>query len=205
MSAEKKLIFVRHGVTEYNLAKRYIGSTDAALAPEGERQAANLKGPIYALAPEKIICSPMRRAVETAEIATEGLDLEIEIDADLREVDFGKWEGLTFDEIEAIYGEQALRWIRWESDYRFPDGETIGEFLGRVRKVAGRLAEDPAESIAVFSHSGVIRQLMLFYMSLPPDRFFSFKVKPGAISVIGVTGGAGCLTDLWRPGDLGSL
>lgn len=200
----ERLILIRHGVTGLNLQKRFIGATDAPLAPEGERQAELLAAPLRRIGPDRILSSPMRRAVATAEIASEGLGLESEVDENLREIDFGEWEGLTFERIEAKYGEAARRWTKWEEDFEFPGGERIGDFFERVRRVRRMLAEQPSQTPAVFTHSGLIRVLLCSLFDIPASNFFSFRIAPGSITVVEMGGGHASLAALWRPGDYGA-
>lgn len=197
----KKLLLIRHGVTSYNLEKRYIGETDEPLAPEGERQAASLVPAIHSFAPGKVIASPKKRTVSTARIATSGTGLEVYTDDDLREMAFGEWEGLAFEEIKERYPDLTPRFFAWNEELAFPGGESIKSFMIRVKRAAARLTEEPEETVAVFTHGGVIRLLICLYLNIPPDRFFSFRVTPGSITSVELFDGKASLAGLWRPGD----
>ncbi len=191
----KRLILVRHGDLGERYRGRYVGRTDIPLATEGRRQAAALAGEIGVLAGARFLCSPLLRARETAEIAL-GEEREFTIDDDLREIDFGRWDAMSFAEIAVADPTAVDRWAALEDDFSFPGGESIGAFRGRVGAVAGRIAADPAGTVVAFTHGGIIRLLICHFLGLEYRRYLLFDVRPGSISEIGIEGGKGVLTRL---------
>jgi alpha-ribazole phosphatase len=195
MAMTQRLILVRHGDLGARYRGRYVGRTDAPLAAEGRRQAAALAGDLGRRGGAHILCSPLLRARETAEIAL-GADAAFTIDDDLREIDFGRWEAMSFAEIAAADPAAVDRWAALEDDFTFPGGEGIGAFRKRIGAVAGRIAADPSGTVVAITHGGVIRLLICRFLELEYRRYLLFDVRPGSLSEISIEGGKGVLTRL---------
>lgn len=189
-----KVILIRHGDTGQQYRGRYIGSTDVPLSAMGQRQAELLAAPLRKEGAMKCLASPSVRVCETAQAALAGSGLAPELDHDLREIDFGAWEGKTFAEINGIDPESVNAWAAYRSDFTFPGGEGIIAFAERVREVGKRIAADPAETIAVFTHGGVIRALICQYLGLESSHYIYFDVKPASITTLLLSKGRGVLT-----------
>ena len=190
----KRLILIRHGDLGDRLRGRYIGRTDAPLSVEGRRQAAALAGPLAQL-PSKasVLVSPLCRTRETAEFAL-GRGANFAVDPDLREIDFGRWEGMGFAEILAADPAAVDRWAALAEDFAFPDGDSIRNFRKRIGATAERIAADPAGTVVVVTHGGVIRFLICHFLGLPDRAHLLFDVQPASISEIRIDGGKGVLT-----------
>lgn len=166
----KKDIFIfRHGQTDKNLAQKWQGSgCDDVLNETGKKQAEALSEKVKNLGLEKLYCSSLTRAQQTAGYIAKNYDnLTVEVMPDLREVYFGTAEGLTFDEVRQIYGkefEQQLMNPDQKTWYlHFPDGECKYDAFCRVdaclRQIVGK-----SESVAgVVCHAGVISALQCGY------------------------------------------
>jgi broad specificity phosphatase PhoE len=190
----ERLILIRHGDLGTRRRGRYIGRTDAPLSQEGRRQAAALAGPLVRrLNGASVLVSPLRRTRETAECAL-GRGANFAIDSDLREIDFGRWEGMGFAEILAADPATVDRWAALVDDFAFPDGESIGNFRKRIGAAAGRIAADPAQTVVVVTHGGVIRFLICHFLGLSDRAHLLFDVQPASISEIRIDGGKGVLT-----------
>lgn len=189
----ERLILIRHGDLGARRRGRYIGRTDAPLSAEGRRQASALAGPLARLNGASLLVSPLRRTRETAAIAL-GRGANFTVDSDLREIDFGRWEGMGFAEILAADPAAVDRWAAMAEDFTFPDGENIGNFRTRIGAAAGRIAADPAGTAVVVTHGGVIRFLICHFLGLPDRAHLLFDVQPASISEIRIDGGKGVLT-----------
>ena len=188
-----QLILIRHGDLGDRYRGRYVGRTDAPLSAEGKRQAATLTGPVARLNGAHFLASPLRRTRETAEIAL-GTDRRFEIDENLREIDFGRWEGMSFAEIAAADPAAVDRWAALDDAFAFPEGEGIKAFQERIRAAAERIAADPAGTVVVFVHGGVIRFLICHFLGLPDRHHLLFDIRPASLSEIQIEGGKGVLT-----------
>jgi broad specificity phosphatase PhoE len=192
----KRLILIRHGQVEERFAGRFVGATDAALSPAGLRQAQDLAAWLAGKKPEACFCSPLKRCVATAHAALAGLPLHPELDPDLREVDFGAWEGLSFADIAGKDAAAVDRWARFEPGFRFPDGESIADFTTRIAAAAARLAAAPPETVVAFTHGGVIRFMLCALLRLDPRSYAAFEIRPAGVAELALFEGGALLQHL---------
>lgn len=152
-----RLVVVRHGETAWNRATRIQGHTDIPLSPLGLAQAERLA---QALADEPlaaIYASDLRRARQTADALAAVHGLPVREDAGLRERAFGRFEGLSWQEIDEGYPEDAARWRRREPDFPVGGGESLNTFSARCLAAAlNAAAAHPGQSIALVAHGGVL-------------------------------------------------
>lgn len=147
-ASQAEIWLIRHGETEWSLSRQHTGRTDIPLTDHGRAQAQML-APILAQEHfDRVLTSPMSRAIETCRLA--GLGDHAEVERELREWDYGIYEGRTTPEIR----ESAPGWSVWESP--IPEGESIGEIEARARALVQRLAASPGR-IALFSHAHFLR------------------------------------------------
>jgi alpha-ribazole phosphatase len=195
----QKLIFVRHGCAQGAKPGTFVGRTDLPLSPEGIEQARKLAPAIAAARPAACYCSPLLRARQTGEILLKNTRLALQIDDDLREIDFGRWECKTFEEITAADAGSVKRWAAFDHRFAFPGGESLGGFLARVRRSARRLSEDPAASVLVVTHGGIIRAMICHFLGLRPRQYVLFHIAHAACTVIDLYDGHGVLGGLNVP------
>ena len=176
----KKLILLRHGKTGF--AGQYIGAKDVSLSPDGCQQIASLKQIFQAQQIDQIFSSPMLRCRESAEILF--ADHPVNYDDDLREIDFGRWEGLSFQEIATNDPELVDKWAVWSPDFCFPEGECIAHFLTRVHRAGSRIKESSNENIILIAHGGVIRALLCYLLNLKPENYLLFQIKKGKYATL---------------------
>lgn len=152
-----RLVLIRHGETAWNRATRIQGHTDIPLSPLGLAQAERLA---EALADEPlaaIYASDLSRARQTADALARVHELPVRLDAGLRERAFGRFEGLSWDEIAQDFPEDAARWRRREPDFAVGGGESLNSFSARCLDAARRAAAaHPGASIALVAHGGVL-------------------------------------------------
>ena len=152
-----RLILIRHGETAWNRATRIQGHTDIPLSPLGLAQAERVA---EALADERlaaIYSSDLSRARQTAEALARAQGLPVRLDASLRERAFGRFEGLSWDQIVQASPEESARWRRREPDFAVGGGESLNTFSARCLDAARRAAAaHPGDSIALVAHGGVL-------------------------------------------------
>ncbi|HFQ80366.1 MAG TPA: histidine phosphatase family protein [Desulfobacterales bacterium] len=187
--AATDLFLARHG--EVSGTGAYIGSSDPPLTEAGRSQALSLARALP-VSPVRCLCSPLLRARQTAGIVARYHDLAPEYIADLREVDFGRWEGLTFPDIAASDSELVERWLAEKADFTFPEGENIKSFRRRVCALAPVLTA--SGGTLVVAHGGVIRVLICHFLGLELDNYLSFDVRPGGLTVLRINKGGATLT-----------
>lgn len=196
----RRLLLLRHGDIGDEYRGRYIGSSDVPLSGAGRRQAEAIALRIRAASPERCLASPLRRCRETAKIVSGATGLRFEIDPDLREINFGAWEGLTFHEIAESASGLVKRWAAFDARFAFPKGEATEDFLSRVRRVADRLAAEPADTLLACTHGGVIRSLVCHFLGLAPWQYILFTIRAASLTTIELFDGKGVLTGLSETG-----
>jgi len=192
----RKLLLLRHGDIGEQYRDRYIGSTDVSMSPRGHQQVMAVLALLRKGEPCQCISSPMKRCRETAAVIMEAADMKFTVDPDLREIDFGQWEGMTFDEIQEAFPDQTDRWAEFNADFSFPEGEKIADFQARIIGVAHRLETYPADTIVVCTHGGVIRLLICHFLGLQPWQYILFKVKHASLTTIELFDGSGIISGL---------
>jgi broad specificity phosphatase PhoE len=180
----KTLLLARHGETGPDFKGRFVGSSDVPLAGAGPEQAERLAGLAATYRPEICLCSPLLRARQTAIPVATATGLPVITDEELREVDFGRWEAKTFDEIRAADPELVRQWAAWREDFAFPDGETLRGFKERVRKTAVRLTRLEVGTVLVIAHGGVIRTMLCHLLGLSLRNYLTFDVQPASLAVL---------------------
>ncbi|WP_324417985.1 histidine phosphatase family protein [Phycicoccus sp.] len=182
MSTRGRLLLVRHGETEWSRDGRHTGSTDLPLLPAGERDAEALRGPLAAFDVGLVVCSPLQRARRTAELA--GLRVD-RVDPDLREWDYGGYEGLTTPEIR---GRRGDAWTVFE-DGVVPGetpGETVEEVAARASRVLQRVGPDlAAHDVVLVGHGHALRVLTATYLRQEPRFGACVVLDAGALCVLG--------------------
>ena len=183
---QKEFYIFRHGQTDMNAAGRWQGQTvDMPLNAEGERQAYDLAGELKQTGMEMIFSSPLKRAVQTAQIVAGALRIPVRIDNELIEGCFGEAEGKTRDEIQTLYPEIAEQWRRLEEetmDVHFNGGETKRQIQQRMVKTLEKIArKSDCGIIGISAHSATIRCFALLFgikmYTVPNGKPFHVTVK----------------------------
>ena len=209
MAEPVRLVLVRHGETVGHSSIRYYGRTDVALSGLGRRQmhAARewlvTQGGVRSFA--RVFSSPLVRATEAARIIA-GSDPAADEIAELAEVDFGLFEGLTAEEIADRYPEEFRRWNanRLAADFVYPEGESRGAFVARVTRGTTRMLAlwqdsnvggGAGSNALLVAHRGVIRAMVRQLTGV-----FEPHIDLGSIHILEAEPGGGDLrTARWRP------
>jgi broad specificity phosphatase PhoE len=174
---------IRHG--EHDWLKRGIAGRlpGVHLNASGREQAVELavrlKGTIF----EAILSSPMERALETAEPLAKAQGREVKIAPEITELDFGEWNGKTFQELN-----NDQRWATWNRNrttYRMPGGELMSEVQGRVVGFLMGLHKTGSDRrFALFSHGDAIRAALCHWLGMPMDLLPRLQVDPASVSIL---------------------
>ena len=149
------LLLARHGETDWNRDGRFQGHADTSLNARGREQAQALADELPHV--DVIYSSDLSRSLETAEIVSERLGLQVRVDPRLRERNFGSWEGLTGAEIERASPDAYGRWRRGEG-FGADDAERHEAFAERIEAfLTDVLPRHPGETVLVIAHGGSIR------------------------------------------------
>src|SRR3954447_1778937 len=171
-----QVYLVRHGETEWSRDGRHTGRTDLPLTPEGRLQAEAIGRALHGrdLA---VWTSPLQRAVETCRLA--GLVATATVDEDLREWDYGVYEGRTTAEIRS----ETPDWSVWLSP--IVGGESLDQVAERARRVIDRILAAGERDIALFSHGRLLRVLAACWVELPPLAGRRLALDTSTVSVLG--------------------
>ncbi|SHK05866.1 probable phosphoglycerate mutase [Desulfatibacillum alkenivorans DSM 16219] len=156
-----RFILVRHAQTKWNQMKLIQGMTDSPLTPEGVQAARSWGAILKEYSPDRMICSPLNRAVDTAVYINEALDLPLSQDVGFLEQSWGRWEGKTLAEIkeESPVILQSMVDLGWE--FSPPGGESRISVMKRCIKALQRLHEKwTGQTIIIVAHRGVIACIM---------------------------------------------
>lgn len=176
---------VRHALTDWNEEDRFQGVSDIPLNQKGREQALALSRRLANMSINGIISSDLLRARETARIITQFYDLDLILDSRLREMDFGLWEGMTYDEVKAEYPERAASWEQNWTEVTTPDGENFQGFTDRVHEFCQEsLLEQQPGDVLVVAHGGSLGVVLCFLMGLNPERYWQFDMALASISVV---------------------
>jgi probable phosphoglycerate mutase len=174
-----QIVLVRHGETEWSENGRHTSRTDLPLVDVGRERAARLRTALGPFSFSLVLCSPLRRARETCELA--GLGAAAELTDDLQEWDYGEYEGLTTPQIRA----ENPDWILWRDGC--PGGESPIDVGARADRVLARLraVEAAGGDAAAFAHGHILRVLAARWIGLEVSGGARLRLSPGTISALG--------------------
>jgi broad specificity phosphatase PhoE/ribonuclease HI len=182
--APTRLLLLRHGQTELSVQRRYSGRGNPQLTDLGRRQAdaaaeyVAARGGIAA-----VITSPLQRAHDTAATVAKALSLDVVVDDDLIETDFGAWEGLTFGEAAERDPQLHRNWLR-DTTVAPPDGESFGSVRTRVERARNRiLAEYPEATVLVVSHVTPIKTMLQIALDAGPSILYRMHLDLASLSI----------------------
>jgi len=180
-----KLLLVRHGDTESGSTLRYWGQSDVKLSAVGLRQAERLRNRLATEKIDAIYTSYLSRASVTAKTIAAEHQLDVVGCDELNEVNFGKVEGLTFDEVSRFYSEVAKTWVSQSLSLEFPDGENFDKFNSRVSKFLSRLDKHTSEeTILIVAHAGPLRLLICHLLGIDLRHWRQFRLDLASLSII---------------------
>ncbi len=176
LMAQQQVFLIRHGETEWSRAGRHTGRTDVPLTAEGEVRAQAL-GRALRGRDLSVWTSPLQRARETCRLA--GFAASARVDDDLREWDYGAYEGRTTLEIR----RETPDWSVWLSP--IVNGESLDQIANRARRVIARAIAQSDGDVALFSHGHMLRILAACWIGLPPGTGRFLALDTASISVLG--------------------
>lgn len=180
----KTVHLIRHGETEGSHIKRYKGSIDVPLSLKGMEQIKRVAEFINSSPLTSVYSSPLSRALKSAELIAEPHGLRPVVIHDLRERNFGVWEGMSFDEIKEKYPEEFNAWAENPLKYSPVNGESTIEVRDRVIKAFEEILSHGEERIAIVAHGGVNRIILCHIIGIPFENIFRIEQDYGAINII---------------------
>jgi alpha-ribazole phosphatase len=153
------LLLVRHAETD--MAGRFCGQSDPELNERGRQQLAGLVNMLSEHAIHRVYTSDLRRAQQTAQAIARHFGIGLHVRPGLREIQFGRWEGLSWNEIGVRDPDLAKSWAEEYPNSTAPGGESLQQFESRVRREMAFLRGEVTKSpVAVATHAGFIRTVL---------------------------------------------
>ncbi|MGH7766028.1 MAG: histidine phosphatase family protein [Candidatus Binatia bacterium] len=190
-----RIFLLRHGATDWNVARRCQGTTDLELNETGLRQAAAAAQGLSGEKIDAVYSSHLRRALQTAGAVGRVHHLTVIVEESLRELDHGEIEGQTFSEIQATRPDFLREWREKPAEADIPGGEKLVEVERRawdgLCRIVGR--HGPEETLVVVSHNFPILAVLCRITGTPLNQYRSFHLDPGEIVRLGYDA-----DDTWR-------
>ncbi len=178
-----KLILVRHGETLWNIEKIYRGRADVNLDEIGIRQAQLLGKYLSNCKLEAIYSSPLRRAMDTANIVAYYQKIRVNIAPGLIDFDYGEWQSMPEQEAKRLYPTLHNEWHNNPHNVRMPGGESLEDVRRRAIKVVDAVLSKYQESVVLVSHRVVNKVLICSLLGLDNSYFWNIKQDVGGITI----------------------
>lgn len=181
-----RVLLVRHGETDWNQQMRFQGQTDIQLNARGLAQAEAIASRLRHERLQAIYSSDLQRAMQTAHIIARYHDLSPIPDADLRELSYGVWEGMSREEILASEWAELFEKYRQDSlRYRPPGAEYPEQILERSRRVWQRVLQAHEEgTVCLVGHGGSLRALLCVALAAPLESFRRIRLDNASLSAV---------------------
>jgi alpha-ribazole phosphatase len=179
------IYLLRHGEVEGASTRRFIGHMDVPLSAEGERQCAAQAERLRSVRLTALFSSDLGRSRRSAEIIGAPHGLRPTIVPALREMDMGRWDGLTAAQIKEREPAAFADWMSRVGEFPFPEGESVPDLLARVAPAFDAIvAAHAGRPIAIVAHGGPNRALLCRALGLPLGRLLAFGQDYAALSVL---------------------
>ena len=181
----KKLYLVRHGESEWNKLKKVQGQKDILLTERGVEQAKLIGKRLKEEGIEKIYTSDLKRAYDTASIIGEILKIEVIPLKELREINFGIWEGLTSDIINFEFSKEHELWLKKPEQLKIEGAESIIDLQLRAMKGVNKIINDNnINNILIVSHSATLKTIILGLLNMDISHFKNITLNNVSLSII---------------------
>jgi len=176
---------VRHGITEFNSARKFLGYSDIELSAAGCRQVEQLRDHLVDDKIDAVYSSDLKRALVTAEVISSGHEVDITARSELREMNYGDVEGLTFEEISRLYPGVAEVLANFGPRLKFPGGENFREFIERASKFLDELkGHTSSQTILIVSHNGPLRVLVCRLLGIDLGHWRQIRLDNASLSIL---------------------
>lgn len=179
-----QIVLVRHGATDWNLEHRCQGSSDRDLSDVGLRQAEEIAERLRQETIHAVYSSDLKRARRTAEVISGHHKLPVMIEKNIRELDHGHLEGLTFNEIKQNYGDFLVRWRSEPAELQVPGGERLADVAERAWSGLTQIVtrHQASDTIVVVSHNFPIVGIVCRITGTHLNNYRNFHLDPCGMS-----------------------
>ena len=190
-----KLILVRHALTVDNQKSRLSGHIDSSISEEGKEQIDKITNYLKDFDIYKIYTTTSSRTKDTVKKLSELKSIEIIEKESLKEISFGDFEGLTFDEIKDKYPKEFQDMIEKGYEYKYPNGESLIDSYNRVCiELDNIISNNDDRTILICSHGGTIRNIITYLISNSYKYHWNFKIDNGSVTILEVQDGFTVIT-----------
>ena len=190
MENNTEIIFIRHGETDLNKARLYFGHMDPPLNETGRSQLENTRRLLLEREGniDAVFSSDLKRCTESMDILEIDKNIEKKLEKDLREINFGVFEGKTYEEIKEEFPEEVENMQKDWKNFKSKKGESLQEVMERtVRRLDEIISSYKDKKIVIVAHAGVIQTLVSYYLSGNLDNYWKFKINNGSLTKMIVT------------------
>ena len=200
MKEPSKLYLVRHGETDLNRDRRFRGMSDAPLNEQGRLEAQGAGRLLSGRGVSVIHTSPVRRAIETAEIIAGEIGAGVAINQGLSDIDYGEWQGFTVEEVREKFGEGTLEsWMQDPGGFTFPGGESMPDVRARLEPaLLGIVRENPGGTVAAVSHLAVLKVCFIIMMGVESGWFWKLGLDNGSVGLFSYEEETGFMLHSWN-------
>ncbi|MGL6106612.1 histidine phosphatase family protein [Romboutsia sp.] len=185
-----RLILVRHALTTDNQDNRLSGHIDSSVSKEGKIQIDKLTNYLKNIEIDKIFSTTSSRTKDTVKNIASVKNIEIIEKDTLKEINFGDFEGVTFEEIKNNNPEEFDKMVKEGYNYKYPGGESLIETYDRVAKEIDKIiSENKDNNILVCSHGGTIRNIITHLISKSYEYHWNFRVDNASVSILEIQDG----------------
>lgn len=190
-----KLILVRHALTVDNQKSRLSGHIDSSISEEGKEQIDKITNYLKDFDIDKIYTTTSSRTKDTVKKLSELKSIEIIEKESLKEISFGDFEGLTFDEIKDKYPKEFQDMIEKGYEYKYPNGESLIDSYNRVCiELDNIISNNDNRTILICSHGGTIRNIITYLIANSYKYHWNFKIDNGSVTILEVQDGFTVIT-----------
>ena len=190
-----KLILVRHALTVDNQKSRLSGHIDSSISEEGKEQIDKITNYLKDFDIDKVYTTTSSRTKDTVKKLSKLKSIEIIEKESLKEISFGDFEGLTFDEIKDKYPKEFQDMIEKGYEYKYPNGESLIDSYNRVCiELDNIISNNDDRTILICSHGGTIRNIITYLISNSYKYHWNFKIDNGSVTILEVQDGFTVIT-----------
>ncbi len=176
---------MRHAEVEARYQRIFGGRIDMDISPRGHEQAAALAKHLRHKSFDAIYASPMKRAQQTLVPLLADRESEPIVLPGLREVDFGDWTGLSWEEVKSKFNISAFQWLEQLEQGAIPNAESAKVFQARVEPCLQQILRDhPGQSVAILCHGGTIRMMLSIILALPLSNMAAFEIEYASLTEV---------------------
>lgn len=192
-----KLILVRHAITEDNKGCKLSGHIDSILSEEGKKQIKDLNKFLQLEKIDKIYTTTSSRTKYTVEEIAQERNIEIIEKDTLKEISFGDFEGLDFNEIKDRYPDEFQKMIDEGYNYRYPNGESLVDSYNRVVKEIKEIVNNnDNKNILICSHGGTIRNILTYLISNSYNYHWNFRIDNCSVTTLEIDNGFAVINNM---------